>query len=315
LFFEYCQAKGGRMNFDLATYRRLSPAARRLFLLLAKVFWRRETSPRFDVWHLAVHGVGFSDTLLVRDVKAKLVRAIGELVDERIIALPLHASRPQDLFEKKAKGAYAVSFQRGSYFTDPAGNTQRARANQLADLPLYDPLRAIGFTDRTIGWLQKTYRPNLLQLWSDITLAAMEHKRAGFFSNSPQAFFLDNVKHAASGRRGPPDWWHELTKRRAGQQRHSFTEEFTDQIESDRAAWQKARAQAFRTYLDERVGKTEYDARVLQFREIFAATMPAQEAMEAAIGEAERHFLAGFSFPDFQTWLQEGMAAKQPRPQ
>ncbi|MEX2285377.1 MAG: hypothetical protein WEE89_23025, partial [Gemmatimonadota bacterium] len=76
LLWEYCQAKGGRMAFDLPTYRQLDPATRRLFLLLTKIFWRRPVSPNFDVWHLAVHALGFSSTLIMRDIKVKLTRAI-----------------------------------------------------------------------------------------------------------------------------------------------------------------------------------------------------------------------------------------------
>jgi hypothetical protein len=33
-----------------------------------------------------------------------------------------------------------------------------------------------------------------------------------FFKNSPQAFFIDNLKEQAAGRRTPPDWWRAVRK-------------------------------------------------------------------------------------------------------
>ncbi len=41
LFFEFAQSIGGHLEFELAVYRQLTPACRRLFLLLLKIFNRR----------------------------------------------------------------------------------------------------------------------------------------------------------------------------------------------------------------------------------------------------------------------------------
>ena len=65
----------------------------------------------------------------------------------------------------------------------------------------------------TIRRLIRTYSAGLIEEWADITLAAKERHGEAFFSRSPQACFVDNVKAAAQERRTPPDWWRELRKR------------------------------------------------------------------------------------------------------
>jgi hypothetical protein len=297
LFFEYCQAKGGKLSFDLATYRALDPAARRLFLLLSKIFWRRPMSPRFDVWQLAVHGLGFSPQVTVRDLKIKLGRVIEKLVDQNIVALPLGVTTIAELFEKKAAGIYSVQLNRGTYFDRP---TEGPTADSSVESPLAEPLRTIGINDRMVHWILKTYKKSLVQVWTDITLAAIENKGEQFFTGSPQAYLLDNLKHASQGRRTPPDWWHDFRRQRERAAVAIATE--TDTLDGQHRAWELAQRQAFKEFVKTNVGKDEYDARVMQFHEIYAATMPAQEALEAAIEEAEQHLRAGFEFPDFETW-------------
>jgi len=299
LFFEYCQAKGGKLNFDLATYRALDPAARRLFLLLSKIFWRRPMSPRFDLWQLAVHGLGFSPHVTVRDLKIKLGRVIERVVERNVVALPLGVTRIAELFEKKAAGSYAVQLNRGTYFDRP---TDGSTANSAVESPLAEPLRTIGFDDRMIRWIFKTYKNSMIQVWTDITLAAIETKGDRFFTGSPQAYLLDNLKHASQGRRTPPDWWHDFRRRRDRAAVAIATE--TDTLDAQRRAWELAHRQAFKEFVETKIGKEEYDARVIQFHEIYSATMPAQEALEAAIEEAEQHLRAGFTFPDFELWWQ-----------
>jgi hypothetical protein len=298
LFFEYCQAKGGKLTFDLATYRALDPAARRLFLLLTKIFWRRPMSPRFDVWQLAVHGLGFSAQVSVRDLKIKLARVVEKLVECGVVALPNEATKVNELFEKKGTGSYALRLQRGSYFDRP---TDGSIANRAVESPLAGPLHTIGFNERMVRWILKRYKLNLVQVWTDITLAALETKGSRFFTGSPQAYLLDNLKHAAQGRRTPPDWWHDFRRRRDRAAAAIATE--TDTLDEQRRAWELAHRQAFKEYVRTKVGKEEYEARVIQFQEIYAATMPAQEALEAAIEEAEQHLRAGFAFPDFEHWI------------
>lgn len=207
LFFECCQAAAGQLSFDLPTYRELDHASRRLFLLLSKVFWRRKRSPCFDVRHLSVHVLGFSASLATRTLKAKVERCVGVLQNRELLATPTNTNAA--LFRKQGKGRYAAEFLRGAYFDRP-----RARKKPLAieDSPLHDPLRAIGFDSAAIGRILARFRVEQIQLWADVTLAAVERKGPSFFRRSPQAFFMDNIQHAARGERTPPDWFWELRK-------------------------------------------------------------------------------------------------------
>lgn len=59
IFFEFVAAVGGHFQFDLATFRELDPASRRLFLFVSKVFARRDTTPRLNLRHLCEHVIGF----------------------------------------------------------------------------------------------------------------------------------------------------------------------------------------------------------------------------------------------------------------
>jgi hypothetical protein len=301
LLWEYCRAKGGRMAFDLATYRQLDPAARRLFLLLTKIFWRRPISPNFDVWHLAVHALGFSSTLIMRDIKVKLARAIRRLVELEIVELPTGIDSVQDIFTKKGTGSYAVTLQRGAYFT--RGPARRTAESADSESPLIEPLRAIGFDDQATARILRTYRRPLIQVWADITLAAMESKKDGFFTRSPQAYFTDNLKAATAGRRTPPDWWRSLKKTRDQALYQVASHAFTEDSEVYRAGWENARRDAFHEHIARRVGREEYDQRVLELQELYSATLPQQQAAEEAVAEAERHFQAGFEFPVFSSWL------------
>ena len=139
LFFEFCKATGGKLFFDLATYRQLDYASRRLFLLLHKVFWRGDRSPRFDVRNLAVNVLGFSPTVDVRWLKVKLARCIERLSEIGVVALPPGLTRIQDLYEKKAKGSYAIQLRRGPYFDQQANATPLAiLPAALTDSPLYE---------------------------------------------------------------------------------------------------------------------------------------------------------------------------------
>ncbi|MBW3596839.1 MAG: hypothetical protein KY475_06130, partial [Planctomycetes bacterium] len=94
IFFEFCQAVGSALSFDLATYRQLDRASRRLYLLLKKVFWRHDLSPAFDLRHLAVNVLGFSDTLETWKLKQKVVRCVQVLLDAGILRLAPGTARP-----------------------------------------------------------------------------------------------------------------------------------------------------------------------------------------------------------------------------
>lgn len=204
LFFELVQPTGGHLLFDLEAWRGLDPASRRLFLLLSKMFWRRTTTPRFELRHLGIDVLGFSPDLADRDLRRKLTRCVDRL--EQIGAV----TPDGDLFEQMKRGICTLRLQRGPYF-------QRRRRGRNISLPLqhtalFDTLSAIGFESSSIRWLLKSFPIAVLREWADITLAARERKGERFFRKSAQAWFVDNVKQAAAGNRTPPDWWHELHK-------------------------------------------------------------------------------------------------------
>ena len=202
LFFEYCQATAGQLRFDLDTYRQLDHASRRLFLLLSKVFWRRSVSPRFNMRHLAVDVLGFSANLATRTLKAKVKRCAEVLTCHKVIAMMMEPN--QRLPQKQSKGDCAVQFTRGVYY-DRRHSARQSAA--IEESPLYDPLRAIGFDSETISRILPRFSVEQIQLWADVTLAAIERKGPSFFRRSPQAFFMDNIQSAACGNRTPPEWF------------------------------------------------------------------------------------------------------------
>jgi len=101
IFFEFCQAVAGSLRFDLATYRGLDPACRRLYLLLKKIFWRNETSPEFDLYDLAVNVIGFSANQEVWKLKQKVIRCLATLLEHDIIRLPEGVSLYDNRREKQ----------------------------------------------------------------------------------------------------------------------------------------------------------------------------------------------------------------------
>jgi hypothetical protein len=202
IFFEFVDAAGGHFQFDLATYRELDPASRRLFLFVSKVFARRETTPRLNVRHLSEHVIGFSPTLDVKYMKVKVARAVGRLVEVGVLATY------GDLFRKHGKGDYSLTLARGPYFDRRPG----VGGGPSPEPALLDPLLSIGFDAATADRLLRRYPPRLVSEWADITLAAKERFQPSFFRRSPQAFFVDNIKNAAAGNRTPPDWWHDVRK-------------------------------------------------------------------------------------------------------
>jgi len=205
IFFEFCQAAGGGFLFDLETYRALDFAGRRLFLLLKKIFWRHAQSQAFDARHLGVNVLGFAPSLDIRDLKIKIARCAERLEALGILAAPEGDRGARGLFEKKGVGSYAIRFRRGPYFEKPPAATPPAAS------PLHEPLRAIGFDEASIARIVRKYKPPVIQVWADITLAARE-RSPGFFKVSPQAYFMDNVERASRGTRTPPDWWYEHRK-------------------------------------------------------------------------------------------------------
>lgn len=224
LFFEICKASGGALSFDLSTYRDLDVASRRLYLLLKKIFWRHDVTPDFDVRHLCVNVLGFAPQLDTAVLKRKLVRVMDVLTSRGILAV-----QPADepLFRKLGVGAYRIRFHRGQH------EESTEQSNDITDSPLYEQLSSIGFEKSAIQRLVTTYDHRLIGEWIDITLAAQERNGKKFFTTSPQAYFVDNIKHAASGTRTPPDWWREL---RVAEERRKRVDGITsDQQDADRA--------------------------------------------------------------------------------
>lgn len=214
-FFQFIQAAGGALAFDLTIYRRLDPASRRLFLLASKVFPRRE-SLSLNLKHLAVNVLGLSPHLIARDKLAKTRRCLQRLADHRIVA-PESVSA----INKRSRGEYDVRLTRGAYY-----ERRRYATVDHVESPMAEGLTELGLDSATVARVLRKYRHAVLREWLDITLAAKERFGMSFFKRSPAAYFLDNVKHASAGQRTPPDWWHEVRKaeelRRADQFRRSL---------------------------------------------------------------------------------------------
>lgn len=200
-FFEFVQSVGGSLRFDLELYRNLSPAGRRLFLFVSKVFARSPQTPRMDLRHLAIDVLGLSASLPVKHLLAKSRRICAELAAEGI----LMELRP-DTIQKRETGRYEVVLHRGDGFV-----RQRAMTN-VSDSPLAEPLRSIGLDEPGIARVLKQFPASKVREWADITLAAQERFETSFFKRSPVAYFLDNLKKSVSDGRTPPDWWHDVRK-------------------------------------------------------------------------------------------------------
>lgn len=207
IFWELCAGAAGSLRFDLQTYRQLSPAARRLYLLLKKLFWRSDRSPDLEIRELGINVLGFSATLPTKEIKRKIGSCVDELLQRELVQLGVGQASADDCISKKGKGVFTLQMHRGPKFDQV---TQSPR-HVLEDSPLWDPLVAIGFDRASIARILKQYPAKLVQLWSDITLAAGEQKRIG---TSPQAFFHYYLRRAADGRSTPPDWWRDIERQR-----------------------------------------------------------------------------------------------------
>jgi hypothetical protein len=201
IFFDLVKPLGGQFRFDLDTYRGLDPAARRLFLLVSKIFDRRDTTPRFDVRHLAVEVLGFSPTLAPRHQRQKLQRVVAALAEAGVVAGPAE-------FGKAPDNSYSLVLARGPRFTKGVSPAPAA-----GDSPLWDGLVGLGFDPPAAGRLLKDYPHRAVREWLDITLAARERHGPKFFKRSPQAFLVDNLRESVASGRTPPEWWHELRSR------------------------------------------------------------------------------------------------------
>lgn len=207
MFLELVRPLGGHLAFDWDVYRQLDPASRRLFLLLSKIFRRRTRSPLWNLQELAVHTLGFSANVAVRDLKVKVTRCVNRLAAQNVVTPDAQA------IQRTAPRQYRVQLRRGPYFE----RQRRVRQSQmpkplLKQSPFYEPLLELELDDRTIARLLADFDVRMLREWLDITLAAKERFGAKFFKRSPAAFLIDNLRHAKRGLRTPPDWWHRLKR-------------------------------------------------------------------------------------------------------
>ncbi|MBX3438186.1 MAG: hypothetical protein KF861_11895 [Planctomycetaceae bacterium] len=212
IFFELAKGPAGHFRFDLAVYRELDAASRRLFLFASKVLSRRANLKALRLEHLAVDLMGFSPTLAVREMKAKVGKCLRKLVE-------LHVLADAEVF-RTSPGNYFVKFARGPYFD---ARPRRAAEISPHETPIFETLTAIGLDEAAAARLIRRYPQRLLAEWADITQAAKERYGAQFFRKSPMAYFVDSVSKAATGARTAPDWWQEL--KRSERRQHELSSE------------------------------------------------------------------------------------------
>ena len=212
VFFEMVKAAAGHFRFDLAIYRELDTASRRLFLFLSKVLSRRSHLKAMSLEHMAVNLLGFSSTLSTRDMKAKVTRCLAKLVEAHVLL-------DAEVF-RTSPGRYFVRLTRGPYFAPTANRPYKPNPE---DSPLLDAWLQIGFENLSAARLIRRYPRRILTEWTDITQAAIERFGMEFFHKTPMAYLVDAVTKATAGHRTAPDWWHEL--KRQEHQTHELTTE------------------------------------------------------------------------------------------
>lgn len=210
IFFEMVKSGSGHFRFDLAVYRELDAASRRLFLFVSKVLSRRTQLKAVSLHHVAVELLGFSPGLTTTKMKSKVRRCLQKLQDMQVLS--------EAVIFKTAPGRYFVRMQRGPYFDRKHASYQM----RAADSPLLDTLRTIGFEDAAAIRLIRRFPHRLLSEWSDITQAAIEHRKVRF-RKTPMAFLVDSVTKASQGTRTAPDWWCDM--KRAESRNHQLSSE------------------------------------------------------------------------------------------
>jgi hypothetical protein len=212
IFFEMVQATAGHFRFDLAVYRELDAASRRLFLFVSKVLSRRTHLKALRLEHVAVDLLGFSPTLATREMKAKVSKCLKKLQE-------LHVLSNAEIFKTKP-GTYFVRLSRGPYF---AQRSERKFVPSPEDSPIFENLLTIGFEEQAAARLIRRFPARLLAEWADITQAAQERFGNDFFHKTPMAYLVDSLTKASTGNRTAPDWWHDL--KRAENQKHEMSAE------------------------------------------------------------------------------------------
>lgn len=298
-FFQMCQATAGTLLFDLDLYRELSPASRRLFLKLKDRFWRTKRV-FLNVDDLTINGLGFSATRPLKKRKYDLTACIRELLDHQIIELGRGQTDPRELFLKRSKGCYVVSFYQGEYFRTPLSTRTVTQRNAILDDPLYEPLRTIGVDTAGIRRLFKEFARNQIKRWVSITDAAMHEQPQGFpgFKASPAAFLIDGIQH----NRLPPDWVYAHEKRQRQEQWERDHVAVTAVDQERCAEYAQARAAALQEFLGSSEGRSHADRAFPVLLELHTRTDPHrayEAAREAAAAYVERDY---FRFPEFGVW-------------
>ena len=307
-FFRFCRATGGTLLFDLDLYRQLTPASRRLFLKLKDRFWR---SPRIflNVDDLTVHGLGFSAARPLANRKFDLLKCIRELLGLRVIALGRGQTDPKQLFIKRGKGSYVVSFFEGEYFRPAAVERAAAPKNATAEDPLYEPLRRIGVDGPAIARLLKSSSRGRIQKWLRITDAALHEKPRGFtgFRVSPAAFLIDGVEK----KRPLPDWSFAHEKEQEKRQWERDRVRVAPESTAAQVTYDRARTVALQEYLASPEGRQQYERYYTPLLVLHKVTNPA--APHAAAREAARSRVHSmdFRYPAFEEWIALGEGVKE----
>jgi hypothetical protein len=301
-FFRFCQMTGGNLLFDLDLYRSLTPAARRLFLKLKDRFWRSK-KVFMNVDDLTINGLGFAASRPLKKRKFDLTHCIQELLDRGIIELGRGHRSPKDLFLKRGKGSYVVSFYEGPYFRLPLSGRTQQKQQAITEDPLFEPLQKIGVDEAAIRRLFSKHSRNLISRWIRITDAAMHEKPRGFpgFRVSPAAFLIDGIEQ----NRMSPDWLfaHEkLQEQRHWEQARAALQKEEQQLQH---VYDKEKAAAFQTYLKTDAGKAAYRKTFDTLLELKKRTDPhraSDAAREETLARIEK---VDFAFPDFADWAME----------
>lgn len=219
--------------------------------------------------------LGFSENMKVKQLKWKLDRCVQRLSDLGIVALP--EDKP---YEKHGVGRYSLALRRGPYFSTKRIDTLRLSPEESA---LVDPLRSIGLDDAAVRRVLREYPTAVVREWADITLAAHERHGDKFFKKSAAAFFIDNIQHAAAGKRSVPDWWRDL-------RRQEFDRQRAEEREQMQGVAEQMEEQTFRAYLEGEA--REAFAQVMQqtVRDLMSRGQTREDAEEAGSYMVKLHF-------------------------
>lgn len=298
-FFRFCKATGGTLLFDLDLCRTLTPAARRLFLKLKDRFWRSKRV-FLNVDDLTTNGLGFSGDRPLRKRKYDLTACIRELLHCEAIELGRGQTDARDLFLKRGKGSYVVSFYEGAYFRRRESGRVSGPKNAILEDPLEEPLRRIGVDGAGIRRLLKENGKGLIQRWVRIADAAMHERPRGFagFKISPAAFLIDGIQN----NRTPPDWFYAHEKR---SERKQWAIEPVRSARDDkqlRVQYARERSAALRDYLASEEGQQKYEATYQPLLAFYKATDPRRYPEAAQAAAIERIERLDFRFPTFDEW-------------